>query len=64
MVFSADETTDVGVKFGSPMTPDVPAGEKSAFNGTVIAVVVDLKDESTDHLLSREEVLNVIMARQ
>ncbi len=28
MVFSADETSDVGVKRGSPMTPDMPA-EKS-----------------------------------
>src|SRR6185437_973560 len=53
MVFSADETTDVGVKFGSPMTPDVPTGAKSAFNGTVVAVVVDLNDDSTDHRLSR-----------
>jgi arylsulfatase A-like enzyme len=64
MVFSADETTDVGIKHGSPMTSDVPTGDKSAFNGTVIAVVIDLKGESTDHLLSREEVLNMIMARQ
>jgi arylsulfatase len=64
MVFSADETTDVGVKFGSPMTPDVPAGEKSAFNGTVIAAVIELKDKSTDHLLSREEVMAMIVARQ
>ena len=24
MVFSADETSDVGVKRGSPMTPDMP----------------------------------------
>ncbi|MBV9698588.1 MAG: sulfatase-like hydrolase/transferase [Candidatus Eremiobacteraeota bacterium] len=64
MVFSADETTDVGVKFGSPMTSDVPTGEKSAFNGTVIAAVIELKGESTDHLLSKEEVLNMIVARQ
>jgi arylsulfatase A-like enzyme len=64
MVFSGDETSDVGVKFGSPMTPDIPVGEKSAFNGTVTAVVIDLKGESTDHLLSREEVLNMILTRQ
>jgi arylsulfatase A-like enzyme len=64
LVFSGDETTDVGVKLGSPMTPDIPAGKDSAFNGTVIAVAIDLKDESTDHLLSREDVLNMIMTRQ
>ncbi len=64
LVFSADETSDVGVKRGSPMTPDIPLGEASRFNGTVNAVVIDLKDESTDHLLSLEDVLNMIMTRQ
>ena len=28
MVFSADETSDVGIKRGSPMTPDMPAGKE------------------------------------
>ena len=63
MVFSADETSDVGMKRGSPMTPDFPP-EKSAFNGTVDVVVIETAGESTDHLLDREHVLNLIMARQ
>jgi arylsulfatase A-like enzyme len=63
LVFSADETSDVGVKLGSPMTPELPA-EESAFNGTVVAVVIETAGESLDHLLSREDVLNMIMARQ
>jgi arylsulfatase len=62
-VFSADETSDVGVKRGSPITPDMPP-EKSAFNGTVDAVVIETSGENTDHLLNREQVLNMIMARQ
>jgi arylsulfatase len=62
-VFSADETSDVGIKRGSPITPDMPAG-KSAFNGTVDAVVIETSGESTDHLLDREQVMNMIMARQ
>ena len=62
-VFSADETSDVGVKRGSPITPDMPP-EKSAFNGTVDVVVIETSGENTDHLLNREEVLNMIMARQ
>jgi hypothetical protein len=62
-VFSADETSDVGVKHGSPITPDMPP-EKSAFNGTVDVVVIETSGENTDHLLNREEVLNMIMARQ
>jgi arylsulfatase A-like enzyme len=64
MVFSADETTDVGIKRGSPMTPDIPAGDASAFNGTVVAVVIDASGENIDHLLSREDLLNMIMTRQ
>jgi arylsulfatase len=63
MVFSADETSDVGLKRGSPMKPDMPSA-KSAFNGTVYAVVIETSGESTDHLLDREQVLNMIMARQ
>jgi arylsulfatase len=63
MVFSADETSDVGFKRGSPMKPEMPSG-KSAFNGTVYAVVIETSGESSDHLLNREEVLNMILARQ
>jgi arylsulfatase len=63
LVFSADETSDVGVKRGSPMTADM-LPEKSEFNGTVVAVVIDASGESQEHLLSREQVLNMIVARQ
>ena len=40
MVFSADETSNVGVKHGSPMTPDVPAAG-SEFNGAVNVIVIE-----------------------
>ncbi|HVR45437.1 MAG TPA: arylsulfatase [Candidatus Binatia bacterium] len=63
MVFSADETSDVGVKHGSPMTLEMPP-EQSEFNGTVQVVVIETTGESLDHLLSREEVLSMIVARQ
>ena len=63
MIFSADETSDVGVKRGSPMKPDMPPA-KSAFNGIVQVVVIETSGENKDHLLDREEVLNMIMARQ
>ncbi|HEY6450339.1 MAG TPA: hypothetical protein VIX60_06645, partial [Candidatus Cybelea sp.] len=63
IVFSADETSDVGVKHGSPMTPDMPVG-KNTFNGTVNLIVLETSGESNDHLLDREQVLNMIMARQ
>ncbi len=63
IIFSGDETSDVGFKRGSPMLADMPAA-KSAFNGSVDVVVIETAGESTDHLLDREEVLNMIMARQ
>ena len=62
-VFSADETSDVGIKRGSPITPEMPP-EKSAFNGTVEVVVIETSGENTDHLLNREEVMHMIMARR
>ena len=64
MVFSLDETSDVGVKRGSPITPDVPVNN-NAFTGTVQAVVIqtDAK-ETVDHLISREDLLKILMARQ
>jgi arylsulfatase A-like enzyme len=63
IIFSADETSDVGVKRGSPMTPDMPSA-KSAFTGTVDVVVIETSGENVDHLLDREQVLNMILARQ
>jgi hypothetical protein len=64
IVFSADETSDVGIKYGSPITSDMPA-ENNAFIGTVQLVVIeaDLKDYE-EHLISREHLLNILMARQ
>ncbi len=63
IIFSGDETSDVGLKRGSPMKPEMPTAE-SAFNGTVEVVVIETSGESTDHLLDREQVLNMVMARQ
>ena len=64
IIFSGDETSDVGMKRGSPITVDVPV-ENNAFTGTVRAVVIqtDLK-EDLDSLMSREDLLNIVMARQ
>ncbi len=64
MVFSADETSDVGLKRGSPITPDLPA-DNNAFTGTVQVIVVETDPkENVDHLISREDLLNMLMARQ
>lgn len=63
MCFSADETSDVGVKHGSPMTPEMPPAG-SEFNGAVNVIVLETSGDSHNHLLSREEVLSMIVARQ
>jgi arylsulfatase A-like enzyme len=64
MVFSLDETSDVGIKRGSPMTPDMPT-VNNAFTGTVQLVVIeaDLQEE-VDHLISREHLLHILLAHQ
>ena len=65
MLFSADETTDVGSDTATPVSDDYGTHD-SAFTGTVRWVQLDLDAaaEDTDHLISPEERLRVAMARQ
>ena len=65
MIFSADETADVGSDTASPVSDDYTS-EASAFTGTVKWVQIDLGEdaEDADHLISPEERLRVAMARQ
>jgi arylsulfatase len=63
MVFSADETTDVGYESGTPVSPDYTT-QGSKFNGKINWVQIDLGKDDHDHLISPEERLRVAMARQ
>jgi arylsulfatase A-like enzyme len=65
MVFSADETTDVGSDTATPVSDDYTA-HGSAFTGTVrwVQIDVDAAAEDVDHLIGPEERLRVAMARQ
>jgi arylsulfatase len=63
MVFSADETTDVGYESASPVAEDYTA-ETSKFNGKINWVQLDAGVDDHDHLISPEERLRVAMARQ
>ncbi len=65
MIFSADETCDVGNEFGSPVTYDYPEGI-TKFSGEVNWVEIDLGKDAVDldHLISPEERLRVAMAIQ
>ena len=65
MVFSADETCDVGSDTASPVSDDYTR-RGSRFTGTVEWVQIDLDEaaEDLDHLITPEERLNIAMARQ
>jgi arylsulfatase len=63
MVYSADETCDVGSDTGSPVSDDY-ASEGSRFTGTVNWVQLDIGVEDYDHLITAEERWQVAMARQ
>jgi arylsulfatase len=65
MLFSGDETTDVGSDTATPVSDDY-GPKTSAFNGRVHWVQIDLGEdaEDTDHLITPEERMRVAMARQ
>jgi arylsulfatase A-like enzyme len=63
MLFSGDETTDVGRDTGTPVSSDY-ARNTSVFNGKVNWVQIDLGKDEHDHFISPEERLNLAMARQ
>jgi hypothetical protein len=65
MIFSGDETADVGSDTASPVSDDYGTGD-NAFNGEVLWVQIDLGEdaEDADHLIAPEERLRVAMARQ
>jgi hypothetical protein len=65
MIFSADDTCDVGMEGGAVVSEDYgPRGNQ--FSGEVHWVQIDLGDaaEDLDHLITPEERLRVAMAKQ
>jgi arylsulfatase len=63
MIFSGDETCDVGQDSASPVSDDYGPGE-SLFSGTVNWVQLDAGVDDHDHLITPEERFRVAMARQ
>jgi arylsulfatase len=65
MVFSADETTDVGHDTGTGVSPDYATGDNH-FTGRIHWVQIDIDDnaEDADHLITPEERFRIAMARQ
>jgi len=63
MVFSPDETLDVGSEGGTTVAEDYTAAT-SKFNGEINWIQLDQGVDDYDHLISPEERLRVAMARQ
>ena len=63
MAFSADETCDVGLELGSPVSPEY-GPHNNKFSGEVHWVQIDLGKDTHDHLISPEDRLRVAVARQ
>ena len=65
MLFSGDETTDVGSDTGTAVSDDYRP-ETSAFSGRVRWVQLDVDEaaEDLDHLITPEERMQIAMARQ
>ena len=65
MVFSADDTCDVGREGGALVTPEYGPHD-NGFTGIVNWVQIDVAEaaEDLDHLISPEERVRIAMARQ
>ncbi len=63
MIFSADETTDVGREAGTPVTADYTT-EGSRFTGRVRWVQIDLGSDDHGHFIDPDERVRVAMSRQ
>ncbi len=65
LIFSADETTDVGSDTATPVSDDY-SPQDSAFTGRIRWVQIDLGKDAgdADHLITPEERMRVAMTRQ
>ncbi len=63
MIFSADETTDIGYESGTTVTPDYTTRD-SRFTGKLQWVQIDLGDDDHDHFIDPEERFRIAMAKQ
>jgi arylsulfatase len=63
MIFSADETTDIGYESGTPVSRDYTTAA-SKFTGKIHWVQLDVGVDDHDHFIDPEERMRVAMARQ
>ena len=63
MIYSGDETCDVGSDTGTPVSEDY-SGESSRFTGAVNWVELQIGDDNHDHLISPQELMRIATAIQ
>jgi arylsulfatase A-like enzyme len=63
MVFSADETTDIGYESGTSVSADYST-RSSRFTGKIHWVQIDLGVDDHDHFIDPDERFRIAMARQ
>jgi arylsulfatase A-like enzyme len=63
MIFSADETTDVGYEAGTPVMSNYTAAD-SKFTGKIEWVQIDTGDDDHDHFIDPEERYRIAVATQ
>ncbi len=63
MMFSADETCDVGVSTSTPVSTDFSA-RGNEFSGKVKWVQIDIGKEDESHLVTVDDLYRIAMARQ
>jgi hypothetical protein len=63
LIYSGDETLDIGSDIGTPVSDQYPP-LGNEFTGKVRWVQMEAGDENADHLVHPEDRLRIIMARQ
>jgi arylsulfatase len=63
MIFSADETTDIGYESGTTVSPDYTTAT-SRFTGKLHWVQLDVGSDDHDHYIDDDERLRVAMSIQ
>jgi arylsulfatase A-like enzyme len=63
MIFSGDETTDIGYEAGTPVSADYTT-KNSRFTGKIHWIQIDLGKDDHDHFIDPDERLRIAMARQ
>ncbi len=63
LIFSAEESTDIGYESGSLVVPDYPV-HNGHFTGMIHWVQLDVGRDNFNHLVTPEDRLRVAMARQ